>query len=561
MAYELEVTREYNKFTVKTQEFSFTLPDIEENRKVAVVFLRLLEDEGGKKLFRFEELKKIVNSENRQCASWHVEKFRESGEDFSEFLKRKRKVDEEVVSAIRLEVRKDPLVNEEELAERVNKVLKREDISSGNVRAGLEQISSVEVRSAMREQLEKGEVRYKEEYLLKEVFSALESGDSKEEEVIVSQVKRGKVIEKMEEKMEGNKMKEGKGMSVRVIPREIVKNLLVPDMSISGAGALICWLAFVMVLYYNGVSLSVLGSWCGVDKSTILRWIVGLAIGLWEVISIWFKNGIKGSIIYLDEKWIKIKSKWHYWFVALDDETGLPVFWKLMKGRSNWNCLWIVLKLKSMGLKVRVFVTDGLAGYAFAIGRVFKNATHQLCHFHHQQNVTKWLKKHFTDEKEIQKRKKVMKKVLQTNDKRTTKRRIEKLYLTGLALNIADWVKETISVLPKLLPAIGSRWIPKTSNAIERFFRAFNRFYKMHKNFFSIISAEKQFILFVILYSFTKQKNGIAPIESIFPEANRTLFYKIVNDPFKTLGFVKQNGFLTNISANHDCNSLIYLKC
>ena len=57
------------------------LPDTAENRKVSVVFLRLLEDSNGK-LFTLQQLAEIIGSNNRQAASQHVEDFRDSGQDF-----------------------------------------------------------------------------------------------------------------------------------------------------------------------------------------------------------------------------------------------------------------------------------------------------------------------------------------------------------------------------------------------------------------------------------------------------------------------------------------------
>jgi hypothetical protein len=45
---------------------------------------------------------------------------------------------------------------------------------------------------------------------------------------------------------------------------------------------------------------------------------------------------------------------------------------------------------------------------------------HILCHFHHQQGVTHYLKNHF-EEEQIPPRKKAMKKVLQTSDKRVAR--------------------------------------------------------------------------------------------------------------------------------------------
>jgi len=36
-------------------------------------------------------------------------------------------------------------------------------------------------------------------------------------------------------------------------------------------------------------------------------------------------DNVKANIVYIDEKWLKIRGKWHYLFVVLDSDTGLPV--------------------------------------------------------------------------------------------------------------------------------------------------------------------------------------------------------------------------------------------
>ena len=129
-----------------------------------------------------------------------------------------------------------------------------------------------------------------------------------------------------------------------------------------------------------------------------------------------------------------------------------------------------------------------------------------------------------------------MKKVLQTDDKRTVRRRFARLKESSDALGIKEWVDQTEVSLPKLLPSVGSKRIPRTSNAIERFFRAFNRFYKMRCGFFSVISAKRQLILFLLVYVFVRQPgSGKAPIESIMPEASRMPLYQLINDPFGTV--------------------------
>ena len=73
----------------------------------------------------------------------------------------------------------------------------------------------------------------------------------------------------------------------------------------------------------------------------------------------------------------------------------------------------------------------------------------------------------------------------------------------------------------------------RTTNAIERFFRGFNRFYKVRCGFHSKESAIDQLCIFLVGYLFTKRaKDGTAPIEAVWPEASQTPLYRLINDPF-----------------------------
>jgi hypothetical protein len=100
---------------------------------------------------------------------------------------------------------------------------------------------------------------------------------------------------------------------------------------------------------------------------------------------------------------------------------------------------------------------------------------------------------------------------------------------------IEAWVRLTETKLPQLLPSVGSRRIPSTTNAIERFFRAFQRFYKTRCGFHSVISARRALIVFLVVYLFTRGHHGTAPIEAIVPEASQMPLYRLINDPFTCL--------------------------
>ena len=176
---------------------------------------------------------------------------------------------------------------------------------------------------------------------------------------------------------------------------------------------------------------------------------MGLVLSLWPTVESWIINNTKARIVYIDEKWLKIRGKWHYWFVVLDKETGLPVLSSLLTSLGNSATKFIALKLKALGKIPKVIITDGLAAYK----KMFKkgSVTHQRCIFHHQQGVTRFLTEHFEAEDELN-RKKEMKKVFQTfrlsslrietNDKRTVKRRLENLEKEAQGLGITDWVSQ-----------------------------------------------------------------------------------------------------------------------
>ena len=280
---------------------------------------------------------------------------------------------------------------------------------------------------------------------------------------------------------------------------------------------------------------------------------MGLVLSLWPLVYSWIIDRVKGSIVYVDEKWIKIQGKWHYWFVVLDSETQIPIVSSLLPTVSSWSCRWIGVKLKLIGKIPKVIITDGLLGYK----KMLPEVKHQLCVFHHQQGVTRWLKEHFQDEDRINKCKQEMKKVFQTKDKRTVLRRLKKLSLKARDLQITEWIKKTKKNLLNLLPAIGSKKIPNTNNAIERFFSRFNRFYKVRRGFHSVRSTKRELILFMVVYLFTKREDGTAPLEAIVPNLSSMPLYKLINDPFGSIlgkDFVKKN---KNLAKNRQIESLV----
>jgi transposase-like protein len=507
----MKVTRKNNRFSVCWQGFSVEFPDNRSNRKVAVVFLRYMRDINGKALFTFEELSEIVSSENRQASSQHVEDFRERGEDFKGLLLRKRKVDEEVVEAVAEELSSDSLIEMCDLQRRVSERLSRDDLSVSNIDSALEHISCKELRRVIRRQFSKGEAHYNEEYLLGEMMEGLSCEAGKRAGL-------GKVKE------------EGMPLS----DPSAIRKLITPGVGLSEIPRSLHFVVMSLSLYYWGLPLSRLGAWLGVHKTTVLRWMLGLVLMIWPMVSDWIVSKVRLGVVYIDEKWIKIRGVWYYWFVAMDSKSEMPVCQILSKTRSKWVCRWIGICLSKLRGNPKAICTDGLAGYGQVASQL--GVVHLLCHFHYQRSVISWLKERFSKEQAIDERKDKMKQILQTRDKRTVKRRLGKLSQTAKQLGIAGWIDQMHTSLPSLLPSIGSRILPTTTNAIERFFRTFNRFYKVRCGFHSFASAKRELLLFLLVYLFTtRQKDGLAPIESIVPRASEMPFYRLINDPFLVL--------------------------
>src|SRR6266436_7541604 len=488
------------RFRVRTARCSTQwLPDTPSNRHLTLVWFRLLVDAHGKPLFTLQEFATIVGSTNRQAASQHLEDFRQCGADMRAFVLRKRKVDAAVVEGVLSELLQTPLAGPTALVPRVNARLSRQDLTVANIEGALEQISCVPVLRTLRRQLEAGTVHYQEAYLLTELLENLS---------LPATLPAG-----------------GSGPSA-------ARAVVTPDLPLAQVPGSLCWLTCLMTLFYWNVPLSVLGRWCGVHTTTILRWVLGLALALWPLISRWIGEHVKASMVSVDEKWLKIRGRWYYWFVVLDVSTELPVLAALLPSRGQWACRWVGRQLRQLKKVPKVLITDGLQAYAYLV----PGAKHVLCRFHHQQGVTHWLKQHFATEAEIDARKPAMKRLFQTHDKRTVRRRLARLKERAAELGMTPWVTTVETKLPQLICSVGSVRLPSTSNTVERFFRAFQRLYRTRGGFHSVLSAKRELLLFLVVYVFTQHATtGQAPIEVIVPEARSMPLYRLINDPFRAL--------------------------
>jgi hypothetical protein len=101
--------------------------------------------------------------------------------------------------------------------------------------------------------------------------------------------------------------------------------MVTPDVPLAQISGSLCGLTCLMTLFSWNVPLSVLGRWCGVHKTTIWRWVVGCAVALWPLVYQWMAERVKAHMVSVDAQWLKMRGRWHDWFVILAVTTALPV--------------------------------------------------------------------------------------------------------------------------------------------------------------------------------------------------------------------------------------------
>lgn len=530
MAY-LHVTSQDGMYHISSQDFCLQFPDTEKNTRVLWLVLRALhEPETGKPLFTHEQIAKAFGYKARQNIQNFEQAFKKCGGDLLGYLQRKCKVDASVVEAVSEVLRHHPLASATTLCPLVSDRLGRTDLTPENIRTALHKVPCSVIRPVLQRRWEQGRFHPKEEVVLEEALAILlESASSSTcSSVAEGLLALGVTAAESDELLE-----------VQHQQAEAAPVLLNVRACLSELPVKIRLMVVAFTLYYWNVPLSRIALWMDVSPSTVLNWTTGLAVALHPVIQVWIVTRVEAFSLAVDEKWLKIRKRWHYWFVAVDEATGLPVAVALLHTRTTWACCWFLLTLKRLGVRPRAIITDGLAGYGSSIRTIFPSVTHVLCLFHHQQGVTRWLREHAASlpREVVGLLKHKMKRVVQTCDPRTVRRRLARLTTEDGAqeCGLEKWVSQTHEKLDRLEPALRKNAYPRTTNGIERFFRAFQRFYKTRGGFHSLISAKREVIVFVVGYVFTIQPGtGKAPIEQIVPQARLMPFYQILNAPFNS---------------------------
>ncbi len=403
-------------YHIRSQELYLQFPNTEKNTRVLWLLLRAFHHpDTGKPLFTYEQIAKAFGQKARQNIQNFEGEFKACGSDILSYLRRKCKVDDAVVDAVDALLRQFPLAPATELCPLVQARLNRPDLTPSNIRKAIQQVPCSAIRPILQQVWEQGEFHPKEEVILQLALAALqETSPSPASSVATTLLELGV------EPSEPDSVQEVQQQQAEAAPL-----LLNARASLAHIPVKVRLMVVAFTLSYWNVPLSRIALWMGVSPSTVLNWVTGLAVVLYPIVNRWIVMKTETLSLAVDEKWLKIKKRWHYWFMAVDEATGLPVAMALLTTRTTWACYWFLLTLKRLGLRPRAIITDGLDGYASTLRTLFPSATHLLCLFHHQQGVTRWLRDHAGDlpKSVVATLKRKMKRVIHTCDPRTVRRR------------------------------------------------------------------------------------------------------------------------------------------
>ena len=498
------------------------MPDTWANRRSLMIVLRCLRKADGRPLVSFEQLAEKMGYADRRNVHNYWMEFESCGGDLEAFLVRRKKVDAEVVARCEPLWQAHPLWSAAQVYEVYPQRWPEQGatLSEANIRAAGHQISFLKLQQVLRRQLQEGEVSYPEEGLLAPLFERAAVGAQRQAKESGSMSPLPEGLEKVS--AQGTTPDLSDASSPAVV-EEIEASLLAGDSSPSALAGLwegtTGWRMLMFVLYYHGLSLSVLGKLFGVHKTTVMRWLEPLAQVNWQGVVQQGQRFFSGTVA-VDEKWVQIQGTWWYLFVAVDHVSGFPLHAKLLPSNAGDYCQLFLLQLKALGYHPKVIITDGWEAYVDAIASVFPRAQHLLCRFHALRAAFRRLRKQVTHWKERQRWVTPLKTLFHTASKRTVQRRMDKLQGQAQGTPAEGVITRLAAKLPKLLPAVGSTFRPSTSNAAERFLGAFDRFYQAKGPFQSQASAEKHLALFLLGYVFetysaeaAQQRQGYCPLQ------------------------------------------------
>ncbi len=249
-----------------------------------------------------------------------------------------------------------------------------------------------------------------------------------------------------------------------------------------------------------------------VALSTVLRWVKKAGEECLEALDLCNREDWQQPLC-IDEKWIKVRSKWHYVFTAVGGKVADLLAIDVFFHKGSQAIKTFLLQLKASGYRPRSITTDLLLGYENVVREVFPDCSFRQCVLHAERDAKRIVRRNLPDDGEDGWRRKLTRRIrvlFQSKKVKQVKKRYRRLMqLKPQAPEEVQGVFEMLSkYYPKLCDSVLHKDLPATTNPVERAIGELEELYHSTKGFTSFYHAQFFLKAFQTYYRLRKIRFG-----------------------------------------------------
>jgi len=249
-----------------------------------------------------------------------------------------------------------------------------------------------------------------------------------------------------------------------------------------------------------------------IASTTIIRWIKKAGE---ECVSTYDLNCPEDwqQSICIDEKWVKVRSRWCYVFIAVGQKAQDMLYSDIYWHKDMIAMKSFLLKLKALGFRPQCITTDLLLGYEKVVQEVFPKTHYHQCILHAERDAKRIIRIALSDNsnKEI---KDILYKKIRLLFKSKTQKQAKKRMARIMKMkekapeSISSFFKMLVKYYPKFYNSLSIKGIPMTTNLVERMIGEFDEKYQGTKGFTSFHCARFFLKVYEVYYRLKKISYG-----------------------------------------------------
>jgi transposase-like protein/transposase len=231
-----------------------------------------------------------------------------------------------------------------------------------------------------------------------------------------------------------------------------------------------------------------------VALTTVLRWLKKAGEESVDLLSLCNQEDWTQPLC-IDEKWIKVRSRWHYAFTAVGANTQDLLAVELFYHKDSQAIRTFLLQMNTQGFRPQKITTDLLLGYENVVKEVFPDCIFHECVLHAERDAKRIVRRSLPDDGEQGWRRRLVRRI-RTLFKSKNIKQVKKRYAHFLKLQhdapecVLAVFKMMQRYFPKLCQSVLQKDIPRTTNAVERAIGELEERYHLTKGFTSFYHAQ-----------------------------------------------------------------------